>query len=190
MKTYNVKIEQDIEPDNPRDWENMGTMLCWHKRYTLGDENNYKHSNFSSWEDLEATIDKEEDSVVIFPLYMYEHGGVTISTTPFSCHWDSGRIGLIFVRREDVLKEKLSLKQVEEYLRQEVATYDQYLTGDVWGYTIEDEEGECLESCWGFFGREFCEQEAAQQVEVFKKQEIADLRQLKAAQSAMACCQP
>ena len=34
-----VRIVHDPDPINPRkDYDNLGTMLCWHRRYTLGDE--------------------------------------------------------------------------------------------------------------------------------------------------------
>ena len=37
-------ILQDTSPDNPRDsyyQENLGNMVCWHKRYNLGDKHNW-----------------------------------------------------------------------------------------------------------------------------------------------------
>lgn len=34
-----LKILRDEDPLNPRtDWDNLGTMALFHKRYTLGDE--------------------------------------------------------------------------------------------------------------------------------------------------------
>jgi hypothetical protein len=42
----------------------------------------------------------------------------------------------------------------------EVATYDQYLTGDVWFYSIQDSKGEVLDSCYGFYGYEYARKEA------------------------------
>ena len=34
-----VTIWQDEFFDsNPRDWDNLGVMACWHRRYDLGDE--------------------------------------------------------------------------------------------------------------------------------------------------------
>jgi hypothetical protein len=38
-----------------------------------------------------------------------------------------------------------------------VQRYDQYLTGDVWGYVIEDSARNELESCWGFYGERYCQ---------------------------------
>ncbi len=38
MEEYRVLIEQDEDAQSPReDFDNLGTMVCWHGRYTLGD---------------------------------------------------------------------------------------------------------------------------------------------------------
>lgn len=37
-KITRVKIEDDNTPESPRDWDNLGTMVCWHRNYNLGDE--------------------------------------------------------------------------------------------------------------------------------------------------------
>lgn len=38
-----AKFYQDEDPDSPRNWENLGTMACWHHNYELGNTklNNY-----------------------------------------------------------------------------------------------------------------------------------------------------
>jgi hypothetical protein len=54
--------------------------------------------------------------------------------------------------------------KVEGYLKSEVETYDQYLTGDVYGYRVSEvktcseghEHEEELDSCWGYYGQENC----------------------------------
>lgn len=33
-----ISIYADESPESPRDWDNLGTMTCWHRRYILGDE--------------------------------------------------------------------------------------------------------------------------------------------------------
>ena len=80
--------------------------------------------------------------------------------------------GLIFVSYAKVFKEygwkrmsRQRKEQIEKYLQGEIDTYNQWATGDVWWFCIEDEDGEHLESCGGFFGREYCEQEAQEVAE-------------------------
>lgn len=36
-----LKIVYDSCPENPRDWDNLGTMVAWHRKYDLGDKHRY-----------------------------------------------------------------------------------------------------------------------------------------------------
>lgn len=138
-KGYEIEIMQDEDAESPREWDNLGTMYCKHGRYTLGDEG----------ADPPA---KEDGEVISLPLYLYDHGGVTMNTTGFSCRWDSGQVGIIYVTKARLKEEQLQDKTVEEiekYLKDEVETYDNYLTGNVYGFNIPDIEEE---NCYGYYG--------------------------------------
>jgi len=37
-KGCTIRLEYDEHPESPREWCNVGTMVCWHRRYNLGDE--------------------------------------------------------------------------------------------------------------------------------------------------------
>jgi hypothetical protein len=64
-------------------------------------------------------------------------------------------------------KEGIDESKVEEYLKGEVETYDKYLTGEVYQYTIYEIETcslghthkNVVESCGSYFGEEECENE-------------------------------
>jgi hypothetical protein len=65
---------------------------------------------------------------------MYEHRAVAVSTKPFSCPWDSGQIGFIFVSKEKLRKEygvkRITASLVAKAVRileAEVQEYNQYL---------------------------------------------------------------
>lgn len=173
-----IRIEPDVDPANPReDYDHLGQMLCLHKRYSLlGDKHEFRSGDFDGWDKVREHIEKERGAVVVLPLYLYDHSGITMSTSPFSCPWDSGQVGFIYVTREAVLKEysrkvvtKKLRETVESVLRAEVKEYDQYLTGDVWGYIIEDDAGEQLDSCWGFYGADYCKQAAEEALAAMKE---------------------
>ena len=169
---YTVKVVQDEYPQDPREWDNLGTMVCFHRNYILGD----KH-NFSIEKTKEIAKDKNYLSL---PLFLYDHSGITMNTTGFSCPWDSGQVGIIFVSKEMVLKEynakritKKLREKVYDLLRAEVETYDQYLTDDVYGFRVEDENGEIIESCWGFYGEsEDCLAEGISMAQACIRQDI------------------
>jgi hypothetical protein len=178
---YLIRIFHDESPESPREWDNLGTMVCFHRRYDLGDKHGYCSGNYDGWEEMEEAIIENENVHTILPLYLYDHSGITISTSPFSCNWDSGQIGFIYVSKDKVQKEGIDESKVEEYLKGEVQTYDQYLTGDVYGYKVYKvttcnhghEHEEDLDSCWGFYGEEECISEAKGIVEYYvEKKEV------------------
>ena len=156
-----LKIYIDTDPLNPRtESDNMGHMVCFHRRYSLGDEGHgIRQSDFDSWDELESYLVKEEGAVVILPLYLYDHSGITMRTHSFNDRWDSGQVGFIYATRKDIL-DNWGGKKLTKDLRQkahdllvaEVQDYDDYLTENVYGYVLEDEDGEELWSCWGYFG--------------------------------------
>ena len=186
-----LHIVHDTNPESPRSWDNLGTMICVHRRYNLGDiqaDSNLEclqqiaddlgiteiiedlemyEEIYEDEEQLQDWINSREDYVIL-PLYLYDHGGITMSTSSYSCRWDSGQVGYIYCPTNKILKEysntNLStLTKVKDILEDEVKTYDQYLTGDVYGYELYKKEKcdlghehlEFIDSCHGFYGDDF-----------------------------------
>ena len=173
MKTYTkgnkrVRIEYDDDSGmNPRDWDNLGTIATWHRRYNLGDEQPSESveewkERMTEWEegDTETAEEKFDRLFVWLPVYMYDHSGITINTAGFSCPWDSGQVGVIYISRERLKKDGIGEEQARECLRGEVEVYDQYLRGDVY-YCVEEEYNEekdewvVIDSCGGFYGTDW-----------------------------------
>ena len=52
-------------------------------------------------------------------------------------------------------------ERIRQIMQAEVNAYDAYLRGEIYEYTIENEDtGEILDSCTGYFCEEDCEQDA------------------------------
>jgi len=45
-------------------------------------------------------------------------------------------------------------KRVMEIAKSEIETYNMYFRGDIYGYRIEDENGDEVDSCWSYYGTE------------------------------------
>lgn len=182
-----LSIFYDESSESPREWANVGKMLCWHDRYSLGDEN--PHHSFEDLfisliekngvdenHDLDQLdesqlwkVVQEIDDVVIMPLYLYDHSGITISTSRFSDYWDSGQVGFIYAEKNTVMENCVTSNRdwkevAKEALEGEVEAYDTFLRGDVYEFTIEAEvecqschhvEKEIIDSCGGFYGNEW-----------------------------------
>lgn len=84
-----VSIEQDDCALDPRkDYDNMGTMVCWHRRYDLGDEQR-RDTVFEWLEELALSLDPTlEDRIS----YWYEgNGWATLlkqAEDPDKSHWE------------------------------------------------------------------------------------------------------
>lgn len=175
-----LEIAYDEFCSNPRiDMDNLGTIVAWHSRYDLTDEGidnrggfreflEFEMSDFyETYEGVEKATTERLMSLfrkenIILPVYMYEHGEIALSTTGFSCRWDSGQVGWIYVSKEKIREEygvkritKKTLEKVHAVLNDEIKTYGQYINGDVFSYVVKDEEEEIIDSCSGFYGWDF-----------------------------------
>lgn len=178
-----LRIIQNGDTDNPREWSNQGTIVYKHSRYLLGDEQTddpiwylinlldieEKLQSSRKWHELNNETDMLdyvltffEKEYIFLPVYLYDHSGLALNTTGFSCRWDSGQIGWIYVSKADIRKEynvkRISKKlreQIEANLNSEIELFEQYITGDVYGFVLEDNDENEIDSCWGFFGTDF-----------------------------------
>ena len=99
---------------------------------------------------------EQMDGMVILPLYLYDHSGITMNTCGFSCPWDSGQVGWIYADKAMIEQEhgKITpeiLEKVRQTLEAEVKEYDYYLTNQCYGFQLFKEDVE-VDSCWGFLG--------------------------------------
>jgi hypothetical protein len=188
-KGYDITIEPDNEPESPRAWDNLGIMVCWHNKYDLGDHKADKPDTdeFGSWDEIAKELRDNYGAVVILPLFLYDHSGITMRTTPYGDKWDSGQVGFIYTTGDKIKENygvkkitKTTITRVEKTLKAEVGTYDQYLTGDVWGYTITKDktcehcghtEHAMQDSCWGYYGQEDALSEARAIVDSYTKED-------------------
>lgn len=177
-----VEIVQDDSPTSPREWDNPTTMICFHRDYELGDKHDLSTEDYEGWSEVADAV-RERYNVVgpMLPLYLLDHSGITMrigaSGNPFHEDpgaWDSGMVGFIFNTREGLDKcwgegETPDDDTLNKILREDVATYAQYLEGDVWGYVIYKPKQTCSlghvhedvdDSCWGFYGVEAAKEEA------------------------------
>ncbi|GGF91371.1 MULTISPECIES: hypothetical protein [Cysteiniphilum] len=155
---YKIEITLCDDYDNPRDWCNLSQMICFHRKYSLGDEHEYNHNDYLSWEELKNALIKQHDIAIIKPIYLYDHSGITIDTTPFHCQLDSGQIGFVFVTKDNLRswfsKKRLSaqdLNYAQELLNKEISIYNAYLSGSVYGYMVYNNKNELLDSCSGYY---------------------------------------
>lgn len=100
-----LEVTREIDNIDPREGDNLGTMVCWHGRYNLGDEQirgqgeldeilldildesgkfkfSYQKDNvryFANTDLLLSAVRKHTKNALL-PLYLYDHSGISMST--------------------------------------------------------------------------------------------------------------
>lgn len=157
-RKFRLVIEQEESPEDPRSWDNLGTMLCYNRSYRLGDCNTNRetkeqlaeicHKYGKSDEEIdEMTLAEEvqfildQDDICGLPLWLYDHSGISISARR-QCSWDSSFVGLIFVEKDFYLAQ-MCLKDEEGWkekakktLEGETEIYSDFLEGNVYQWTL------------------------------------------------------
>lgn len=143
------------------------------------------HGHTVVWPALEKHLLRNGAVGPILPLGLLDHSGlhIYVGGGPHwtdSAGWDSGTVGFIYTTREKLDLMGTPEDRIEEVLRAEVEEYGQYLRGDVYGYIVRPRDKKLLggtgiigytskgpvygdpldESCWGFFGYDYCVSEA------------------------------
>ncbi len=165
IKTHVPGLEARIYPDHDAEYDHdtLGTIAYLSRsRTVLGTQS-------CSENEMDAiSRGVREGSIIGMPVWAYVHSGATVKaawSNPFACPWDSGRSGWVYVSKEGALREhgrkRMDAKlkaRIHAQLQAEVAEFDAYLSGDVYGYEIMCGD-EVLDSCWGYVGMDGLEEE-------------------------------
>lgn len=179
-----LKIIQDNDFNPRREQDNLGTIFSWHNRYNLADFPNSTLSK-SDYSSVKEAIDKNtsKEHVIIIPLYIYDHSGITISTSPFDCPFDSGQFGFITVSKEKLRKEfgckritKKTINKAQEILNKEVIAFDYYLRGEQYSFAIIN-DSEDVSYCGPFNGNNLYTNGMLESVPLDIKEELIKIKQ-------------
>ena len=170
-KNQTLEIFADENPESPRTWDNLAKMIFFGKQEHIGDKHNVElEGGFNDRFDFmlrgaDQVRKQLKDVVICKPVHIYDHSGISISTSftyPFNCQWDSGTIGFAVVTKADIREAystkritKKHIEQADKILENEIEVLNQYLTGDVYGFKLLDKKGIEVDSCWGFYGSDF-----------------------------------
>jgi len=146
---HNINVYHDTDADSPDTWSDEEVFLIYDHRQFFVERKGFEPKEV--FESIQAGK-KLYKGYHVYPVYAYIHSGVCLSlgnnTYPFTDRWDVSFSGFALVKREGSYTLKQAYKQAEGLIE----TWNQYLQGEVYGYAVEDLNGEEVESCWGFYG--------------------------------------
>ena len=156
-------LTYDTSPEDPRGYDNTTCIATWHRRYAIGDlqprANPHEflldllgeyHPELENMDqdqenrfldtDLKDILERHPYPGYIRPLFMYEHGDTVLSTGPFSCPWDSGWLGWVYITPEKVREHQIrDPEQAERIIQEEIKLTQAYGNGEVYTVEVEDD---------------------------------------------------
>ena len=171
MKTFNhvsIEIVNDDYAENPRDaWDNMSTFVYpQNPHWIMGGKKDIgvdRYDGIESIEEMKTRLIKEGAIVKEY------------SNQAYNC--------FAYVERETILKEyriKRISKKILEYVNSnldgEIETFQNWANGEVYGYIVTNNEtGETLDSCYGFYGEKDVKEEAESNAKLYEEKIQAEI---------------
>jgi hypothetical protein len=153
--TINVWVDEDVE--SPEEWGNED-MCGWINDFTV--KNKWIDKDVfgaiigaEGFKDYKEQAKEVQRRFHIFGIDAYIHSGISLSmhNEGMRCRWDtSNYVGCILVEK----KEARLRKSAEKIARGILKTWNDYLSGNIYGYTTENENDTEFVggSCGGYYG--------------------------------------
>lgn len=170
-------IEYDQDAESPRAWDNVGFFFTKESRYKSPDGNTHhlyqimieteddakdtahhmelikekaRAEFLESGPKAGSSHDEELHIIEIHPVYRYEHGNV-IYRRGVSGGFDYSNCGFYIVTAQSISGRTMTAETIAEAIDAELVEYTKWVNGDVYAFTLYDENGEQVDACGGFF---------------------------------------
>ena len=152
---FTYEIVPDDDAQSPQENQDQGLFLvASHRSFSVPEPGQKRPPS-----DPGELLERYKATHWIFPIEAYIHGGVHLSLSGTGNYpdrqWDVSQLGFVFAAKSEWRSQAAAREAAAGLLE----TWNQYLSGDVWGYVIKDGDEE-VESVWGFYGHDYCEEEA------------------------------
>lgn len=151
LKSGNIlRVIQDENAESPDYWDNEDIFLVYeHRQFNVSREYFHPRDIFEHIKALHTGENKDRieplyEKYYIFNVYAYIHSGINLSLNnnsyPFNDKFDVSTTGYVLVHKESFAdKEKQTIideKTARKYAEDLIETWNQYLSGDVWGFKV------------------------------------------------------
>jgi hypothetical protein len=145
---FTITIYNDPDPMSPREWDNIGRVQGCNE-WTFSDGSSADAG--AAYREVRET---EPGGIIALPIKVVDGPYTMVRETSDWGYAD----GIYWAAVDETLAVAdhgfRTIIEVKDAMRAELATLNQWLEGDVWGYVVTDPLGTHVSSCWGFFGTE------------------------------------
>jgi len=147
--TINIYYDEDAGcRENPNDWWGDSFLVFDHRQFCIEKKGYSPQDIFDDGGRVKGYF--------VFRCYAYIHSGVVLSVgSPAGfpdIRWDVSSTGYWLVKREKGCYTVEKARQVAENM---CSAWNTYLSGEVYGYMLEDSEEDEEGGCWGFYGYDY-----------------------------------
>lgn len=170
MKTYKTAIEKNKlkiyhdDGESPRMWSNLGYFITVDNRSYSPEKHEYlerivrqtEEEAESQAEHIKMIKKAVEDELsegkvlAIYPVVKYEHSGVVYKLG--TAHgFDYSNNGFYIVTDKTQKELGTPKKSFKKVITQELYLYNKWVNGEVYGFSLYDDNGDLVDSCGGFY---------------------------------------
>ena len=156
---YEIKyLVRDDNAESPNSWGDDNVILVhYHRDFEVTHNKIITKDDIRNW--YQGTKIPQQKDYHIFAVSAYIHSGISLSLTndtyPFNDRWDVSHVGAILLAKSEFKTRKKAYKYAEGHIE----TWNQCLSGDVYGIVCErfDKERNSIDhdSVWGFYGGKY-----------------------------------
>jgi hypothetical protein len=158
VRVINLRVDNDSDTESPMEWDGSWKLVSFSNSRTTDEPGErYVKSYDGRSEIVPATIGlrRKLDVGLAFWLACYQHGNEvwSLRNEGPQCQWDTCNLAgiLLWPHKPSDMGAK-TLEDRAKDARGFLETYNQWLNGDCYWYSMEDIEGDLIDSCGGFIG--------------------------------------
>jgi len=171
MKTFKKTIEQnklviryDDNAESPREWSNLGYFITIDSRYNSPDDQGGTIFNIVKATKEEAINQKDhirmikqllkdegEKILAIYPIKKYEHSNISYRLGNLISGFDYSNSGFYIVTEKKAKEIRAKKEDFQEIIKNELEAYNKWVNGEVYRFTLYDDNGNFEDDCGGFY---------------------------------------
>lgn len=159
-------ISYDPGSTSPREDSNLGYFLTKDRSMNspdsypeieniIADTGDYASSQEEHMEMIKKQVEQvlDEKVLAIYPICKYEHSGVSYSLGEHH-GFDYSNNGFYIITEKSQKEMGTTEEKWEKVIQDEIGIYNKYVNGEVYSFTLYDDDGEMVDSCCGFYSLE------------------------------------
>ena len=128
---FAFRLSHDPDAENDRLDAPVARIICWHRRYQIGDQH-----DFAGPDTFKESLADDE---ITRSLYLLDHSGLALRLEPFGDRWDSGQVGHIVATPQQLRAvgvDPSDEEAVNALFRTEIELEQKYLNGEYYRIMI------------------------------------------------------